>query len=72
MQALPDNLLQYVRFAHTLDEATARKAAAFPPGGAPLDPANEHTVLLHLSTYLQARLTRCCPHLTYELSSYNK
>ncbi|KAK9785591.1 hypothetical protein WJX73_004453 [Symbiochloris irregularis] len=59
-QALPDNLLQYVRFAHTDSEASARAAASgfSSPSPSPVEPALEHVAILHLVTYLQQRLDR--------------
>ena len=56
MQNLPDNLINYCRFAHCVDEQTLHQAAEF--SGRPINPDNELTVLQQLIGYFRGRLGR--------------
>ena len=63
MQSLPENLINYCRFAHCVDEETVHQAAEF--SGQPISADNELTVLQQLMGYLKGRLDRFDPPLNF-------
>lgn len=56
LQNLPENLLNYCRFAHCVDEETLHQAAEF--SGQPINADNELTVLQQLMGYFKSKLGR--------------